>query len=135
MNDETFIKKIDELGRIVIPKEIRNRLKFLPNESLSVTIKNDMVILNKCSLNKLVTQNILNLCNIFDEIYKEKYCIVVNDKKIYSNVIDDNVNMSKLEIIYNSYSYGYIEYVSYDGLDLKNLKLLSRVIAFLINIS
>ena len=34
MNGITFIRKIDDLGRIVIPKELRGKLKLSENENI-----------------------------------------------------------------------------------------------------
>ena len=45
------IRKIDDLGRIVIPKEIRNNLKIRNGESIEIFIDNlDQIILKKYSL-------------------------------------------------------------------------------------
>lgn len=40
-------RKIDELGRLVIPKEIRNTLGFKPGDEIKIEIKNNQIILEK----------------------------------------------------------------------------------------
>ena len=42
-----MVRKIDELGRIVIPKEIRNSLHIKNGEDVSIFIKEDMIVLKK----------------------------------------------------------------------------------------
>lgn len=49
MSELYINKKIDSLGRIVIPKEIRKKLRILENESLDITCENDQVIIKKSS--------------------------------------------------------------------------------------
>ena len=41
--------RVDELGRIVIPKEIRKNLKIKNGESLEIFIDSDSVVLKKFS--------------------------------------------------------------------------------------
>lgn len=43
------VRRLDELGRIVIPKEIRKTLKIREGESLEILCENDQVILKKHS--------------------------------------------------------------------------------------
>ncbi len=40
-------RKIDDLGRIVIPKEIRKRLGIHDNDSLEIIVKGKSIILKK----------------------------------------------------------------------------------------
>ncbi|MEG0994371.1 MAG: stage V sporulation T C-terminal domain-containing protein [Bacilli bacterium] len=47
MNTTGVIRKIDDLGRIVIPKEIRKTLKIRNGESLEIFIDKDMVALKR----------------------------------------------------------------------------------------
>ena len=46
------IRRIDELGRIVIPKEIRRSLRIKEGESLEILVDNENIILKKYSLIK-----------------------------------------------------------------------------------
>lgn len=44
-----MVKRIDELGRIVIPKEIRKSLKIRSGEKMEIIIEDDFLILKKYS--------------------------------------------------------------------------------------
>ena len=57
-------KRIDSLGRIVIPKEVRKKLKIVDGENLELSIENDKIIVKKCStsaLDKKVISIVLSL--------------------------------------------------------------------------
>lgn len=43
------VRRIDDLGRIVIPKEIRRTLKIRDGEELEIYIENDIILLKKFS--------------------------------------------------------------------------------------
>jgi transcriptional pleiotropic regulator of transition state genes len=47
METKSAFRKIDELGRIVIPIDIRRKLGVNNGESLEITLQNDTVILKK----------------------------------------------------------------------------------------
>ena len=49
MHTTKIIRRIDELGRIVVPKEIRRTLKLRTNDTLEIYSENDVLILKKYS--------------------------------------------------------------------------------------
>ncbi len=54
MKTTGMVRRIDELGRIVIPKEIRKQLMMKEGESISFYLEEDKIVLTKFSmLNKL----------------------------------------------------------------------------------
>ena len=54
MKTTGIVRRIDELGRIVIPKEIRKTLRIRDGENIEISIENDNIILKKFSfLNKI----------------------------------------------------------------------------------
>lgn len=54
MKTTGMVRRIDELGRIVIPKEIRKQLMMKEGESISFELENDKIVLTKFSmLNKM----------------------------------------------------------------------------------
>ena len=42
-----IIRKIDELGRIVIPKDIREMLSFQIRDNVEITVQSNAIILKK----------------------------------------------------------------------------------------
>lgn len=53
-----IIRRIDDLGRIVIPREIRNVLRIRENDSLEMFIRDNAVVLVKYSARKPVLETL-----------------------------------------------------------------------------
>lgn len=84
MKSTGVIRRIDELGRIVIPKEIRKNLNIREGENLEISVDNSNIILTKNSLLvniediiKIITSNVSEVIN--DTI------IVTNREKVISS--------------------------------------------------
>lgn len=87
MKSTGITRRIDELGRVVIPKEIRKNLKIKDGEMLEIYTLNDQIILKKYS-------NMDELTEVF-----EKYVDLVN--KITGNylfITDKNKIISCSEV-------------------------------------
>lgn len=50
MKSTGIVRRIDELGRIVIPKEIRNNLRLRSGENIEIYTDNDSIIMKKFSI-------------------------------------------------------------------------------------
>ncbi len=92
MKETGILRRIDELGRIVIPKEIRKKLKIREGDNVDIFVSEDTVVLKKYSLLK----DLDNILAILLEAYKQygNISIVVTnlDHVISSNVDDIKVN-------------------------------------------
>lgn len=77
MKSTGVVRRIDDLGRIVIPKEIRRNLKIRDGESMEVFIDLDSIILKKYS--KLEDINLL----------ARKICIKINELTGYNVILTD----------------------------------------------
>ena len=61
-----IVRRIDDLGRIVIPKEIRKKLRIRDGENLEILVRDDEIVLKKYS----VMKNIEDFASNFtDAIY------------------------------------------------------------------
>ncbi|MBC8545729.1 AbrB/MazE/SpoVT family DNA-binding domain-containing protein [Clostridiaceae bacterium NSJ-31] len=47
MKSTGIVRKVDELGRIVLPKELRNTLDIKEKDSLEIYVDGDQIILKK----------------------------------------------------------------------------------------
>ena len=47
MKSTGIVRRLDDLGRIVIPKEIRKFLKFMEGDALELFVENNSLILKK----------------------------------------------------------------------------------------
>lgn len=68
METDGFIRKVDDLGRIVIPKEIRNKLKIADNSPLEIFADSSSIIIKKPNQTCSFCESTTKLIN-----YNEKY--------------------------------------------------------------
>ncbi|MBR4230775.1 MAG: AbrB/MazE/SpoVT family DNA-binding domain-containing protein [Bacilli bacterium] len=75
-----IVRKIDELGRIVIPKELRSMLGIANGDELEIFIENELIVLKKYSQllnNKDKTNNLVSkITNLVDGI------LLIADKEV-----------------------------------------------------
>ena len=70
MKTTGVIRRIDELGRIVIPKEIRKSLRIKNGESLEVFLDGDSIILKKFSQIESLENISVDYVEAFNQIIK-----------------------------------------------------------------
>ena len=81
MKTTGVVRRIDDLGRIVIPKEIRRTLRIKDGESLEILVDNDTITLKKFStLNDFITVSEV-LCNSVSEVIR-KHVLITNIDKV-----------------------------------------------------
>ena len=96
MKSTGVIRRIDELGRIVIPKEIRRNLGIRDGENVEIYTESDSIILKK--YNRLNTSSDLasTLCDIINNVFNYKVLIADREKIIAESGISSNVLWKKL---------------------------------------
>ena len=47
MNSTGITRKLDELGRIVLPKELRSKFNLATNDAMEIFVEDDKIILKK----------------------------------------------------------------------------------------
>lgn len=79
MNSTGIIRRTDDLGRVVIPKEIRKKMNIRDGEPLEIYIDKDMVCFKKYSYDAVSELNV-----IVNEIYDDARmkCNEYSDKRI-----------------------------------------------------
>ena len=70
MKSTGVVRRIDELGRIVIPKEIRRNLGIREGENLEIYIENNKLIMQKFSKINNYQDNIKNIIKFISESFK-----------------------------------------------------------------
>ena len=73
------VRRIDDLGRIVIPKEIRRNLKINEGDSVEIFVDNSGIILKKYSLLSDMVEMAIKLVDIVYKIYSKS--IIITDKE------------------------------------------------------
>ncbi len=91
---KSSIKKIDDLGRIVIPKDIRKSLSIKTNDSLEIGVNGNLIQIEKNVSIKNFNVEVIKLANIFSKC--GVYMLVSNRDNVIFNNTDININVSEL---------------------------------------
>lgn len=86
MKQTGVTRKIDELGRIVIPKEIRKNLGIRDGESLEIYTSDDSIILKKYYEVKKLEYVCDKLCEMIKNIYDVNILITDREKVVSSSI-------------------------------------------------
>lgn len=86
MKQTGVTRKIDELGRIVIPKEIRKNLGIRDGESLEIYTSDDSIILKKYYEVKKLEDVCDKLCEMIKNIYDVNIIITDREKVVSSSI-------------------------------------------------
>ncbi len=96
-------RKIDELGRIVIPKEIRRNLSIRDGENLEIFIDNDAICLKKHFQIHSFLEIGNKLINLLSSLIDAEIYITDREKvicsSIKSNIINKNINGKLINLI------------------------------------
>ena len=105
MKQTGVTRKIDELGRIVIPKEIRKNLGIRDGEALEIFTSEDSIILKKYFEVRKYEDLSNKLCELIKNIYNIDLVITDREKVITSSnkdvVENSKLNNKFLELIDN----------------------------------
>lgn len=105
MKQTGVTRKIDELGRIVIPKEIRKNLGIRDGEALEIFTSEDSIILKKYFEVRKYEDLSSKLCELIKNIYNVDLVITDREKVITSSnkdiVENSKLNNKFLELIDN----------------------------------
>ena len=86
MKEIGVVRKIDELGRIVIPKEIRNTFAITNGDSLEIYIENNHLCLKKYSKLLSFKEKADYFVQIFQKVYSMEMLIFDLERVISSSV-------------------------------------------------
>ena len=102
-----IVRKIDELGRIVIPKELRKALTIKNDDDIEITIVDDKkIILEKFYRLKSLEEIILKYSSIMDKYLISKFLITDKEKIIVTSkklkeVINSKIGLPIIDMIEN----------------------------------
>ena len=103
MTKSGITRRIDELGRIVIPKEIRSNLGIRDGELLEISIENKGIVIQKYSqvenikdISEKITKIVSDVCKIELLISDREKILVSNNKE--KDLLNQNIN-EKLKIL------------------------------------
>lgn len=77
-----IIRRIDELGRIVIPKEIRKNLRIKNGDNLEVLVDGENIVLKKYSMVENLESLAMSYADAFNNVLKYNIIITDTDKVV-----------------------------------------------------
>ena len=99
-----IVRKIDDLGRIVIPKELRKSLNIKNSDDLEITITDDKIILEKYYRLKNLKNTLNKYFKMLDKFLDSDF--IISDKenilltsKEYSNLKDTKLSNKIIELL------------------------------------
>lgn len=107
MKSTGITRRIDDLGRIVIPKEIRKNLKIKENEVLEIFINNDEIILKKFSSfndSEKVLSDYIKVINDMtgnDVIITDRDKVILSSKRLEEKLLNKKLSEYVNDLIEN----------------------------------
>lgn len=100
MNNRGIIRRIDELGRIVIPKEMRRMLSIRDGENIEINIEHEQIVLKKYNYLKTIEDLGKQLVEIYTSVSENSIIITDREKVIISksNYVLNGKKLDKLLI-------------------------------------
>lgn len=96
MKQTGIVRRIDNLGRIVIPKEIRKTLYIHDGELLELSVNNDQIILKKYSTIKELSELFSKFISVFEPFIKSNILITDLDNILVTSSKIRNLYCGKL---------------------------------------
>lgn len=81
MKSTGIVRKVDELGRVVIPIELRNKLGIQERDPIEIYVDGSSVVLKKYQPNCIFCGNSKNLVEYKDKLICDKCRAKINDMK------------------------------------------------------
>ena len=82
MKTTGIIRRIDDLGRIVIPKELRRNLRIKNGDTLEVFVDGDAIILKKYSPMESIEEAAVKYVDSFNKVIRHNVIVTDKDKVI-----------------------------------------------------
>ena len=129
MQQTGIIRRVDELGRIVVPKEIRNNLKIKNGDCLEFFVENEKIVLIKHNAFKNI-DSVQSLIDVVSKTLDVKLLITDDNKVLYASGLNCN-GFEKQEISKNIYEiiFNRREYINSD----KKNKIFDKYCCYIIS--
>ena len=78
MKSTGIIRRVDELGRVVIPMEIRNQFNIVEKDPIEIYVEGSCIVLKKYEPNCIFCGNTKNLVEYKDKLVCDKFTSLLN---------------------------------------------------------
>ena len=87
MENTTIVRKIDDLGRFVLPIDVRRKMNIMPGDTLEMSLSNDIIKIKKYAsiqnvvwLAKMVIKSLFDVYDIEASLEDENKILINNNK-------------------------------------------------------
>ena len=107
-----MVRRIDELGRIVIPKEIRKNLKLNTGDVVEIFVDDNKIFLKRFSTLLGLEEDLFNIAKVINELtsasilFIDQDHVIVSYGKLSEKYIDGQINSS---LYHKVNDYGFIK--------------------------
>lgn len=104
MDNTGIVRKIDELGRIVIPKEIRNVLNIKDSENIEISVVGEKIVLQKYYKMNNIVDTIKKYLEIIEPLIDSYFIITDREKVVLTSsnqhsIVGNKINSTLLKLI------------------------------------
>ena len=78
MKSTGIVRRVDELGRVVIPMEIRNQFNIVEKDPIEIYVEGSCIVLKKYEPNCIFCGNTKNLVEYKDKLVCDKCTSLLN---------------------------------------------------------
>ena len=86
MKSTGIVRKLDELGRVVIPKEIRNKLDIEEKDPIEIYLDGTSIVLKKFETGCIFCNNPKDLISYKDKLICKKCLSKISDLKVEEDI-------------------------------------------------
>ncbi len=83
MHNSFMVRRIDDLGRIVIPKELRRRLRIKNGDNLEIAVDDDSIIISKHDFMSKFKDIYIGIIDSFYKVINKDILLTNNDIYLY----------------------------------------------------
>lgn len=124
-----YLRKIDSLGRVVIPRELRDHIKIVDNELILIESNDQSIQISKFSVLSNYRKYVSEICETFKEYYKINIQISDNEDVIYNTGIESNSITLSENIIKDSIIIGNVKIETSNKEYICLLKFITSIIS------
>ena len=160
MEKTGMTRRIDELGRIVIPKEIRKNLKIKDNDQVEISVVDNRIVLKKhdnlnkdqvistlikslkrtinhniilTSRDKIVDYSLINKEKLDDLSINDELMNIIENRKELVNLVKKDILYSVFPIVVNGDLYGSLIINGNDDINNRDIEIIKYSKMFLEN--
>lgn len=122
-----IVRRMDDLGRLVVPKELRNTLRWRAGDAMELYIDTQSGMVGYAPLKENISINWGKMGDMTIHLMHSAFCLLDEHKNCQYSTFDNYENIKDKTVIIpfgaDGRTYGYLEYIDTDDKDHIALKV------------